>query len=227
MRRIILLLAAASAAFAQLDTNVVTVSVSRQGVVQPDEVSLTAYVIGPPDQTLDQVVAALKGTNIKASDLTNFYTQGTAWTWVFGRVLPFSDMKSVLPILESLKTGAPISVDTYFLNATVPAGAAVLQQCPYPALINDARLQAGKLAAAAGGTLGAIVSIAPSTSIAPVPTSVSRIGAFSLLDPLTIVPSASSGFADFLLGYAFDDTSYIQTAPSPCALTIQFRLVHF
>ena len=164
MRQIILLLAAASAAFGQLDSNVVTITVSRQLSVQPDEVSVTVYVTSPPDQTLDQVLAALKGTKIQAADLSNFYTQGTTLLWSFTPVLPFSDMKSVLPALESLKVGAPVGVDTYYVNTTVSAAATALQQCPYPALINDARLQGGKLAAAVGGTVGPIVSIAPVVS---------------------------------------------------------------
>lgn len=200
MRQIILILAVASAAFAQLDSNVVTVTVSRQLVVQPDKVSLTVYVTSPADQTLDQVLAALRETRIKAADLTNFSTQGPALTWVFGPVLPFSDMKAVLPALEGLVSSGPIGVQLYFVGAAVSAEAAASQQCPYPELINDARSRAGKLAAAVGGTLGPIVSLTSGTA-----------GTVAILDPATVA----------LLRNPFPGEI---VAPS-CALNIQFHLI--
>jgi len=218
MRNLILLLAAASSAFAQLDSNVLTITASRQLNVQPDQVSLSMYVTTDANQTLDNVLSALQGTKITAADLSSVNTAaGSELQWLFTPTVSFSDLNKVLAALGALQANGPITVNYFYLNATASQQAVASQPCPYPALINDAQTQAQKLAAAAGVTVGPIVSLAQGGAPGVVPVAAARLGDFSsfllgnplpvaIYDPLTALAFATSG------------------SSSACTLTVQFKL---
>jgi len=221
MRNLILLLGAATAAFAQ-PANVLTITASRQSNIQPDQVSLTVYVYSDPDQTLDSVLAALPGTKIAATDLSNVSMPSSVNTlgfdinpqleWIFAPTVSFSDLNSVVVVLGALQTKSPVRVSYFYLNATASPQAMASQPCPYPSLINDAQAQAGKLAAAAGVTLGPIVSLGQGSAVGAV-IPVVRTGDFSGL-LLGIPATIYDPIATFVVG----------SAASTCALTVQFKL---
>lgn len=219
MRKLILFLAAA-AAFGQ-SANVLTITASRQLNIQPDQVSMTVYVDSDPSQTLDSVLAALPGTKIAATDLSNVsmlaYSANPELEWVFRPTVPFSDLNSVTAVLGALQTKSPIRVSYFYLNATASPEAMASQPCPYPSLINDAQAQAGKLAAAAGVTLGPIVSLEQGSAVgAGNPFLVSALGFADLLlaPPVTIYDPATTSLSGLLAP---------SSAPT-CTLTVQFKL---
>lgn len=208
-----LVLAAAVAAFAQAQPNVVSITASRQLNVQPDQVNVSITVVTDSDQTIDAALALLQGTNLTAADLSSVSTTyGTGGTpqlqWVFSRTLSISDMTG---LIAAVKLGPNVSV--LVSSAGTSAAATAAQQCPYPALINDARAQAAKLASAAGVTVGQIVSISQGSALVAIPTSLSRVGDFSYV-------SGVLGFTSFLVANPFPVTS----DPTTCALTVQFKL---
>jgi len=98
----------------------------------------------------------------------------------------------------------------YYIQSAAQAAA---PQCPYPALINDARAQAGKLAAAAGVNLGPIVSMTQGTAQGGATTFVFEAGSF-LVQTRAIV-----SLSDFLVGIPYPGLS-----TSACSLTVQFQL---
>jgi len=213
MCRSLLLLATVSAAFAQIDSNVMTITASRQLNIQPDQISLAVTVSANTSQTLGNVVAALQGTGITATDLVSSQGNGAAQVqWVFNITVPLSAMQSTTAMLAALKPANGATVTYYVQGATASAQATAAQQCPYPALINDARTQAAKLATAAGLTVGPVVSMAQG-SIQNSPALYAQFGAFLGVKGVVFDPTTSS-------------VSSILISPpdSSCSLTVQFQV---
>jgi uncharacterized protein YggE len=201
MRCLVLFLAAACAAFAQLDANVITVTASRQVSVPPDQVSIAVTFPGGDLQTLNLLTSVFPTANLMSA--------GGSWTLTF--VTPIQDLTASIVSLHALASENH-NVSYYVQGATVSPQAAAAQQCPYPALINDARVQAGKLASAAGVTLGQLVSMAQGNPATPAPTSVARLGDF-LVGYVTVNPFAAT--VSSILASPVD--------PS-CSLTVQFAI---
>lgn len=214
MRRLVLLLAAAVAAFAQALPNVVTITASRQLNVQPDQVTVSITVTTDAGQTIDAALAALQGTNITAADLSSVsMTSGAGGTpqlqWVFNRTVSISEMTA---LVAAVNPSGNVSV--FVSGSGTSASAAAAQQCPYPALINDARAQAAKVAAAARVTVGQIVSISQANTPANIVNPFAyRVGDFTSI-------SSSLGFVSFLVTAPLPVTS----GPTTCALAVQFKL---
>jgi len=214
MRYFILLLAAAFAAFGQPDSNVLTVTASRQLNVQPDQVRLSVYVLTDPDQTLDNVLAFLQGTKIAATDLSNVGTVVNSLSsqlqWIFTPTVSFSALNATASALGGLQANGPIALLAFYVNAAASPQASASQPCPYPTLINDAQAQAQKLAAAAGVTVGPIASLAqggPSGAVAA-----SQVGDYSSFLPI---------------GQNLIVNALVVPTPGPssaCTLTVQFKL---
>jgi hypothetical protein len=216
MRALILLLALASAVLAQPEPKVISVTVSRQLNVQPDKVSLNVTVFSDPNQTLDDVLTFLQKTKITAADLSNLYTiqldNQQEWEWTFTPTISFSDVGAVVAALNALPAlliDKPITLWSFYVNATASPQAIAAQACPYPSLINDAQAQASKLAAAAGVVLGPIQSME---------------------EPGTATPFVGEGFASPSNSYAYlvyDPNLTLVRAvgrAQPCSLTVDFRL---
>lgn len=214
MRYLILLLAAASAAFGQPDSNVLTITASRQLNVQPDQVTLSVYVVSDPDRSLDQVLAFLQGAKIAATDLSNVGTVVNSFSsqlqWIFTPTVSFSALNATASALGGLPANGPIAVQAFYVNATASPQSSASQSCPYPSLINDAQVQAQKLAAAAGVTVGPIVSLVQGG--ASVVLAANQVGAFA-----SFLPILGNSIVDLLV------------APTPgpssaCTLTVRFKL---
>jgi uncharacterized protein YggE len=214
MRGLALFFALSAVGFAQLDTNVITVAASRQLNVQPDQVTMFVTVTTNQDRTLDNVLAALPPI-ITAANFTGVSGYGTGHVqWAFSLTVPITNLTGMLALLHTAASQRAYTIDYFVQGSSASAQAAAAQQCPYPALIADARAQAGKLASAAGVTLGPIVSLVQGGADGSAPA-VLYGSVYEVLAPGQIYGSASS-FLNLL------------TTPraNSCALTVQFSLTH-
>ncbi len=201
-------------AFAQLDTNSITVSVSRSSTVQPDQVVFAVTVQSGLNASLDDVLAALQGSGITAANLAGVssnnpspYTQSTI-LWTFTLTAPFSKQKDTVTSLTALeqtvaqgKSGLTLSFTV--AGTQVSAQALQSQTCSLTGLISDAQAQAQSIAAAAGVTVGPVLALSSATS-SPIPAAVNFVsGAFSsvYVAPTTYAP--------------------------PCGLTVKFALFRY
>jgi uncharacterized protein YggE len=204
-------------AFGQLESNSITVSVSRSATVQPDQVVFAVTVQSGLSTSLDDVVAALQGSGITAANLAGvnsinplLYVQPAPppLSWTFTLTEPFSKQKDTVTSLTALqqtiaqaKSGLTLSFT--IAGTQVSAQALQSQTCSLSGLISDATSQAQSIAAAAGVTVGPILALSTSTA-SPIPAAVNFIsGAFS---SVYVAPSP----------YA-----------PPCGLTVKFGLLRF
>jgi uncharacterized protein YggE len=184
MRRIapVLLLVCCSLAFAQLDSNSITVSATNNAALQPDQAVFAVSVTSPFTTGLDNVATALAGSGITATNLTGVTTQPgvcaelpcnapSMLVWLFSVTSPLTNTQATVASLTTLQQNIAKANSGLTLSFSI-AGAAVSQQlaqsqnCSLPSLITSATTQAQALAAAAGLQLGAILALASSTSSA-------------------------------------------------------------
>lgn len=220
--RLTILFFAGGLAFAQSDTNTLTITASRNVSAVPDQVVFDVSLNTGLSATLDEVVRQLADTGIMAASLTSVFSFGDSVDWSFELVTQFSKMKDAVAGLSRLKSklgpGLAFSVATQRTSSDAQS-----QACPLTSLVSDARREAERIASAAGVRLGGIVGLSDRSDIA-VPTAVSRIGDFSSLatiyDPFTGIPNLYSGYdlSRFLLVPA-------PAPPSDCSMVVQFRLL--
>lgn len=168
-----------SFAFAQLDSNSVTVTASRSATVQPDQAVFALYLDTGLTSSLDDVVAALQGSGITSANfsgvrttfpnLTNIQPQAPKLEWTFGLPVPLSKMKDTITALTNLQqtlvkknNGFTLSFDVQGVQVSTQLQKA--QPCSISDLLSDARAQAQKLTDAAGFTLGTILGMSSATS---------------------------------------------------------------
>src|SRR5437763_130092 len=107
MRSLIaMLVLCASLAFAQLDSNSVTVTASRNAILQPDQAVFAVQVNSGLDATLDDIIAALQGSGVGLGNFTGINTiqqflgadrQPTSvLQWSFTLPVPLAKMKDTL-----------------------------------------------------------------------------------------------------------------------------------
>lgn len=207
MRTLLLLLALATAAFAQLDTNVITVTASRTATAPPDQVAVAVTVTTGEKQTLDTVLASLP-SGITATELAGVTGYGSGHVqWTFNLTVAIKDLTSTIAGLNAAAAHGGFPIGFYVQGSTTAA----TPQCPYPALISDARAQAAKLATAAGVTLGPIVTLEQGTQTAASGYQfVSGVlyGIVSVVDQLTSLLTTPRFYY-----------------PTPtCTLTVQFKI---
>jgi len=211
MRTLLWLCLLPAAAFAQFDNNVITVTASRQMNVQPDQAIVSVTVTTDEKQTLATVLAALP-SSVAATNLSGVSGYGGGQVeWVFTLTAPIASLPQTLAMLSAASRPA-MQVDIYVSGSSTSSQAAAAQQCPYPALVADARAQAAKLASAAGVTLGPLVTLQQGT--VPTAPAVVLSGEFSLLSVSGVLP-------DFLLRNPFVGST--STVPS-CTLAVQFKI---
>src|SRR5713226_10408269 len=134
----ILLAAVESLAFGQLDSDMLTVSVSQSFDLQPDQVVFGISVTTPASTGLDEVVANLKNAAIKFSSVTLSRDHATL-TWFFTLAVPFSKLSATAAQLDAQKVEFTLQ----------SSQAQQVPQCSVPTLMAAARAQAKKLADAA------------------------------------------------------------------------------
>ena len=185
-------LTSASLAFAQLDSNSVTVTASRNTSLQADQVVFGVFVDSGLNSTLDDILAAVRGAGITAANFAGvsmsaapIFTgpspvpQAPMLEWAFGLAVPFSKMKDTVTLLAGLQQSIPQKSNglTLFFQVQGTQISQQLQQsqtCVLTDLISDARSQAQKLGDAAGlsvGTILAVSSFTATTTPGPIPVS--------------------------------------------------------
>ncbi len=173
-RAIFLLPFFVGAAAAQLTSNSVTVTASRNTSPQPDQVVFRVAVDGPLDTTRDAAIAALDGSGITAANFAGVGTVQqydpqaqkalTLIEWTFSLPVAISDMKSTIGLLSAVQksnaqknNGLTISFSVSGMQVSPKVLQA--QTCSLADLISDARAQAQKMASAAGVSLGTILAL--------------------------------------------------------------------
>ena len=203
-------------AFAQLDSNSITVTASNNVTLQPDQAVFSVTVTSSQDTGLDDILAAVQGAGITIANFVGVSSAGQiiavlgpnppvnaapTVSWTFSLPAPLANTKATVASLTTLeqniaKANNGLTLSFSIVGTQISQQLAQSQTCSFPALIASATTQAQALAAAGGVTLGSILAISSSTS-----------GAAS---------------ANFILG-AFSAT-YTSATPPPCAITVKFNV---
>jgi uncharacterized protein YggE len=209
------------AAFAQLDSNSITVSASNNTNLQPDQALFSVSVQSGIDTGLDDVLTALQGSGITAANLSGVNTQGQAiaiatigtlpptltptLTWSFTLPAPLANIKATVASLTTVQQNIAKLNNGFMMSFNI-VGTQVSQQlvqsqtCSLPSLITAATTQAQNLAAASGLTLGAILALSSSTSN-------------SVFTSTNVVS-----------GPGYVSTTPGSAVPAPCAITVKFNV---
>lgn len=159
----------------QVTSNSVTVNISRNANLQPDQIVLDIEVSAGPAATLDQVVAALQGSGVTQANFSGLSSgPGQQVSWGFSLPVAFSNLKTTVAQLSALQTAIAKNNPGFLMSFSV-RGTQVSQQlqqsvsCAAADLVSDARGRAQNMAAA-GQPLGGILAMS-SASIATGPLS--------------------------------------------------------
>jgi hypothetical protein len=218
-----LLILSVPAAFAQLDSNSVTVSATRSMSQQPDQVLFAVNVQSGLNTSLDDVVGALQGSGITAANFSGvsmgpnliFAVVGpqpappimaSPLQWIFSLPVPLAKIKDTIAMLTALQQSIAKQNNGLMLSFSVQGTQVSAQSqqshvCPTSDLLADARAQAQKLADAAGLNLGSVLAMSSGTSASGyVGSAVSIAGALVFAPPVL---------------------------PSVCAMTVKFALLRY
>ncbi len=181
MFRLGLFLLLASASFAQLSSNSVTVTASREAGVQADQIVFSVSVIAPAEASLDEVLAIAAGAGLTKSDFAGLsYSSstlsGAPVQWQFRLAAPISDSRRTAGLLSALQQN--LARDKKFTLNYAVAGtqaspkALAAQNCAISGLLADTRSRASNLASGAGLTTGDIQALYSAVAGgAPIPCS--------------------------------------------------------
>ena len=174
MKTFFLLLAGFFCAFAQVDSNSVTVTVSRSVNLVPDETVFSVSVTSAYGASLDDILAALKGTGVTAagfvsvSDGYNYLNQPPTLVWTFSLSAPLSKLKDTVAALTRAQQSQPakggLAISFYVSSTRVSARGQQTQGCVAADLVSDARARAQTTAAATGRILGRLLALAATTT---------------------------------------------------------------
>jgi uncharacterized protein YggE len=176
IRNLILLLTPALL-LGQPTSNVVSVTASSSSTQQPDQVVFGVTVSSGIDKNLNDIVGALSGSGIVAANLTSVNSvpivnplalpPQTAPTvnWNFQLTAPLAKVKDTTTSLTTLqKTIAQANNGLALSFSVTGTQISQSQSCDLGGLVNTGRMQAQKIAAAAGLSVGAIVAVSNFTS---------------------------------------------------------------
>lgn len=219
VRSLAFLFACASLAFAQLDSNSVTVTASRSVTLQPDQITLAIAVDAGFGASLSDILAPLQGIGVTAANLTGVRSIQTfaqlppvnplvlvqpAVEWTFTLGVPLSQLSNTLTTLAGLQktigqNNSGLTLSFQVQGTQVSSQLQQSQNCKLSDVLADARAQAQKLADAAGGvTLG----------------------------PILAVSSGSVGTFSYAALFLYSQVS-VPYAPPGCTLTVKFALIRF
>jgi hypothetical protein len=190
--------------------NAITITATRLNPTAPDQATVYLAVNSPPSAVLDDITGALTkagitGVTFVGVTSTTVYSNNlpqTSLNWTFTETAPLATLNKTLQQLEAVPRTL---TGIMSLNVSVPnVSASHPPACPQSDLVNDAHTMAQKVASAAGGSAGPILSMAEGASAA--------------------APAGVAFAGSFLLGAV--TTSVISTAPPPtCSLTVQYQLM--
>ena len=222
---------AVGAMFAQPGPNSITITATRANNIQPDQVLVGLNVTSGTTAGLDDITGALTGAGISGTSFTSVYTTNiysptknpqTALVWSFTLTTPLVKLSSTLSQILSAQqsisgNNSGLTLTFYVEGMQVSQQLQQSQPCSQAALLSDAQSWAKQVAAAAGVSVGSILSMAEGGGA--VGASLQVVPAFRTGDFTSVVTSGGLGFASFL-------PTTVYSAPSPtCSLTVQFQLL--
>jgi uncharacterized protein YggE len=180
---ILALVLSLSVAFAQLDSNSITVTASRGSSSGPPDQALFGVVVtSGVDTSLDDVIALLQGTGISAANLqaleeylipTGMSGQTTeTLNWRFSFTAPLAKNKDTIAMLTTLQQTIAKKNNGVTMSFSIQGTQSSIQPqtCSQSDLLTDARTQAQKLADGAGVSVGNILAMSSPTGAACVLT---------------------------------------------------------
>ena len=181
--RLAVLLLTASLGFAQLTSNSVTVTSSKNATPQPDQVVFSITVDAGSTTALSDVLAAVQSAGVTAANFTGVGagaplildptpvgspTASTLVEWTFTLPVPISSIKSTTAMLtalqQNLQKNTALSLSFSIQGTQVSTQLAQSQTCVVADLLADARSQAQALAAVAGRSVTGTLAISGSTT---------------------------------------------------------------
>jgi hypothetical protein len=175
---LLILLIAVTPVFGQLESNTLTITATRSVTLQPNDVTFTLSVGADGSTDLDQVVAAVSALGISSANLTSVSggIVPPAVQWNFTLAVPIAKLATTIGSLTQLQQNITQNNSGLTLTFTVEGTQSSqlsqkLQQsqpCSSADLISDATVQAQKLTAAAGLTLGPILRLSNAPSAQPI-----------------------------------------------------------
>ena len=186
-----------------------TIAATRSVNLQPDQVLYSLSVSSGAAATLDQIVAALSGLGITASNL-NGVTNNPASTfqWSFTLAAPLSNLTATIGTLTKLQqtitqNNSGLTLAFYVDGTEVSQQLRQSQTCSNSDLIADATAQAQKVSAAAQLTLGPVRSL----SNTPLPQP-------------TLVYATNE-----IVGEIVPNNFVVYSSPVTCSLYVEFQLL--
>jgi hypothetical protein len=214
IRLFALLVAVQALALAQLDPDTLTITVARNLSLQPDQIEIGISVGAPVDTSFDDVLAALAGAGITATNLNGVNTylstlNDSETYWSFFLDVPFAKLSDSMTALRKVQDASLFDISFYVTGPRTSQELLSSQPCQYPSLVSYAKTQAQKVAAAAGVNIGPIVGVSDSSG-----------GAFVAAVFVAEFPSTTGGLSNFFLGRPGPN------ATASCTMTVQFKLLH-
>jgi hypothetical protein len=205
---------AAAPVFGQVASPTLTITATRSVTPQPNDVAFELTVSSGATASLDQILAALSGLGITTADLASVFNSASQpFQWSFTLAVPIAKLNTTIGSLTQLQQNIGQNNSGLTLTFTVVGTLASQlsqqmqqsQPCSNTELIADATAQGQKVAAAAGFTLGPI---------------------------LTLSKAANPAYLNFIIENGSFLTGYIvpsiyfsgSVSPLTCSLVVQFQL---
>jgi hypothetical protein len=171
---------ALGAMFGQTGPNSITITATRTNNIQLDQVLIGLSVQSPTTAGLDDITGALTGAGISGTSLTGVYTTNlafftknpqTALVWSFTLTAPLVKLSSTLSQILSAQqsisgNNSGLTLTFYVEGMQVSQQLQRSQPCSQAALLSDAQSRAKQVAAAAGVSVGSILSVGSVASTA-------------------------------------------------------------
>jgi hypothetical protein len=209
LRLTILLATGGSLAFAQLDSDTLTVSVSQSFSLQADQIRLSANVNTGVNTGLDEVINTLKSAGIKSAIFSDVSSDADPPTlhWLFDISVPISEIKATIAQLTGLK------ITFYIQGLQISQQLRDAQSCSMSNLMASAQTQAKKMADAAELVVGQVLELSDEIGFGSISVGQAL--------PAQALPARGYGPINALL-----------TTPAPipsggCVMTVKFKLLRY
>jgi len=212
MYKLLVLALAAIPAFAQLDSNSITVSASRNSALQPDQVVFGVYVDSGLNVGLTEILAAVQSVGLTQANFSGVSTTQSPIVltpnmpivapmleWAFALPVPIANLKNTVTALTNLQgsigqNNSGLTLSFQVQGTQVSPQLQQSQTCSIPDLLTDARAQAQKLATAAGVILGDVLAMssAATANIGGVTTGYIAISRYGTTSSSSLLPALCS-----------------------------------
>ena len=194
--------------------NAITITATRLNPTAPDQAMVYLTANSPSSAVLDDITSALTKAGITGTTfvgVTSAFVYATnlpqtSLNWTFNEAVPLATLNKTLQQFASVQNSIGGNLKLNF--SVVNVSASHPPACAQSDLVNDAHTMAQKVASAAGGSAGAILSMAEGPS-AGAPVAIAQ-----LFNPVTSV-----------LGGVISSSTIVSTPVPACSLTVQYQLM--